>query len=1078
MAHLALSLFGRFEARPTPPGRALHLRLKKARAILAILAWAPDQARARETLIGLLWSRLGQAQARNSFRVTLSSIRTALAAARVDGLRVYGDAVALNPSSVTSDVAAFRRLLELGAPKDLTKAVDLYRGDLLEGFDVGDPAFDEWLSTEREKLRMGALGACETVLAHQLRSGAHELALTTALRLVALDPLREPAHRAVMRLQARSGRVRLARRQYEICAAVLQRDLGVAPEAETRQLYEDTLRSDAGGRRKTGSSRGLSSLPVRNLRQVGRVDEMDRLRAALRAARSGHGQCVAVVGEAGIGKTRLVSELAAEALRRGIRVWLGRTYENDRLITFGPWVDAIRASGLVEDHVGLATMSPAWRAELGRLVPELGEPAQEGPRHPDSVRRLFEAVVQLVRHITEREPLLLVLEDLHWADELSVGLLAFLARRIRERPVMVLATMREEEVDARSALARTLDELDAAGVLMRVSMIPLTLADTTRLIHQLAHADRRTIDETGARAIWALSRGIPFMIVESVRALAERPSTSTDGGVPLPSRVRELVASRLDRLSERAQRLIQIAAVIGRAFEVPLLWRASGLGEVEAADGVEELTRRRLLHALGTELDVAHDWVRDVAYRALPPPLRQALHAAVARAIEEHHAGSLEPHHAALGRHYSEGEVWDKAVIYLHAAGRAAAARVGHREAVSRFEAALEVLGRLPESRETMERGVDLRLDLRWSLSGLGELEAMIRHLREAEPLARKLDDEGRLGWVCVYMGYYTRMIRRPVDAYARAATAHAIARKAGDIDLEIEADYELGMAHLFAGDHASAQNLLLRAFQTGASRLQRPRGRAVTALSARSYLGWSLAECGRFDEGLAHARGALDLSEQLDWPINIVIAHSELGKVYEIKGEFARAIPILERGLALGQDLDIGLLTPAITGWLATACSRGGRVADALRMLDGVVGSLGRPSREHVVVKLAEACLVSGRLEQAHRLTGRAHELCREFGLRGWHAHALRLLGEAARHGAAVRLDEAESHYHGALVIAEELGMRPLIAHCHLGLGKLYWQTGKRQEAQEHVSLATTMYREMAMTYWLEKADKELQTA
>ena len=1090
MARLVLTVFGGFEARVNPPGRPLHVPLKKGRAILAMLAWAPGGARTRETLIGLLWPELDQAQARNSFRVTLSSLRTSLAAARIEGLRVEGDTVALDPANVTSDVAAFRRLVALGTPEELSEAVGLYRGDLLDGLDVGAAAFDEWLSTEREQLRIVAQGACERLLAHQLRAGADEFALATALRLVALDPLLEPVHRTVMRLQAKCGRFGAARRQYQACATALQRELGVAPGAETRRLYEEIVRSSAHDRGSVFPSRhatddalghpspAASWLPSRDLPQVGRIEEMARLREALVRARRGQGQCLAVVGEAGIGKTRLVSELAGEALRSGTRVWLGRAYESDRILTFGPWVDAIRASGLVEDGAWLAGLSPVWRAELGRLVPELGEPSREGSRHQDGVRRLFEAVVQLVRHVIDREPLVLILEDVHWADELSVRLLAFLARRIAGWPVLILVTAREEEVDARSMLQRTLEELAPAGLLARVSVSTLTLEDTTRLVNEIVLADRKKIEtESAARQIWALSQGNPFMIVEAVRALGEGASAPAEGILPLPPRVRELVASRLDRLSERGRRLIAVAAVIGRACEFRVLWRASGLGDIEAAEAVEELTRRRLVHQLGNGFDVTHDWVRDVAYHALQAALRQVLHSAVARALEEQYAANLEPHYPELARHYRDGEVWDKAVFYLHATGRAAAARVGHREAVSRFEAALDALSRLPEGRDTIEQGVDLRLDLRYSLSGLGEFERLIGHLREAEPLARKLDDQGRLGWVRVYVGYYTRMVRRPIDAYTVARSAHTIARTIGDVELEVEADYELGMAHLFAGDHDRAQDLLLRAFRTGSARLERPRGRAVTALSARSYLTRSLAECGHFEDALVHGRETLDLAEQLCCPINIVIAHSELSNLHEHKGEFDRAIPILERGLAIAAERELTLLTPGVMGSLASAYTRAGRVADGLAMLGETLTMFEpigvRSSQAHVVVKLVEACLVGNRLEQAGLLAARALALTREYGLRGWEAYVLRLLGEVAVRGGAP-VAEAEGHYRAALTRSHELGLRPLEARCHVGLGALYRGAGRRQEAAPHITAATTMCREMDMRYWLEMVGRE----
>ena len=1072
MARLTVNVLGRFEACADPPGRPLHLTLKKARAILATLAWVPGAAKSREALIGLLWPEFSLAQARNSFRVTLSSLRATLLAARVHCLQAEGDTVALAPDDFDSDIAAFRRLVAHGAPEELSEAVSLYRGDLLEGFDVGEAAFEEFLSTEREQLRVVAQGACEKLLAHQLQAGADESALATAFRLLALDPLLEPVHRTVMRLHAQSRRFGAARRQYQACIATLQRDLGIGPAAETRHLYEEILRmgtTDIGDPGVSHPGQTVSWSLTAKVPQIGRAGEMVRLRDAYKQARAGHGQCIVVMGEAGIGKTRLVSELAGEARPAGTQVWLGRAYESDRMLTFGPWVDAIRTSGLVRDSARLAGFSPVWRAELARLVPELGEPSRADARHQDSARRLFEAVAQLVRHMIDRQPLVLILEDMHWADELSVRLLSFVARRVGEWPVLVVVTVRDEELDARCVLRLALDELTPTGSMVQLRMNPLAAEDTASLIQELVRTDRKKIEAKSVLAqVWAMSRGNPFMIVEAFHVLADSATASPEGALQVTPRIREVVARRLTHLTERGRRLIAVAAVIGRPFEFPVLQRASGLGELEAAEGVDDLVRRRLLHVFPREIDIAHDWVRQVTYEGLQPPLRTVLHAAVARAIEERYATNLESHYPALGRHYLEGEVWDRAVIYLHAAGRAAVARVGHREAVSRFESALAALPLLTERKDTLERGIDLRLDLQRSLSALGDFEQLVPHLREAETLARRLDDQARLGWVQVYMSFYTRMIRRSVDAFPLARSAYVIAEKLGDVDLKIQADFELGVAHQFAGDHRSAQELLLRAFQVGATRLERPRGRAVTALSALSHLAWSLAECGRFEEAAIHGREALRLAENLDSPINTVIARSQLSNVHEIRGEFDCAIPILEGGLAIARERELTLLTAGVMGSLSAAYAMAGRVTDGLAMLDELLETFGlgriRSSQSHVVVKLGQACLAGGRIEQARVLAARALSLTREWALPGWEAYALCLLGEVETKGGSSEFEEAEGYYRAALARSQELGLRPLEAGCYQGLGLLYRQHHREREAREHQTMATTMRDEMSM--------------
>jgi len=1081
-ARLGLVLLGGFAARVAPSGRPLSLSLKKARAILACLALAPGGTRPRQTLTGLLWPEAGEAEARNNFRVTLSSLRTALAAAQLRCLHIDGDTVLLDLDMVDVDTVTLRRLVENGSPDALTEAIRIYRGDLLAGLDLDEAPFEEWLVGEREQLRILALGACEKILDHQLRTDADEAALASAMRLLSLDPLRDSVHATVMRLHAKHGRFGPALRQYNACALALQRDLGVAPAPATRQLYEEILRSGTaghGGRPRRGADAReptVSWPPMVRAPHVGRVDEMRKLHEVLKDALGRRGQLVAVMGEAGIGKTRLVNELAGEADRAEAQVWLGRAYESDRILTFGPWVDAIRTSGLARDGASLGDLSPVWRSELGRLVPELGESSLKEARHQDNPRRIFEAVAQLVKHAIARQPLVLILEDLHWADELSVRLLSFLARRIAEWSVLIVATAREEEVDARSALRRTLNELRTVGVLVPVDLGPLSQTHTAALVHELVQTEGKSFKpESAIPKIWAVSRGNPFMIVEAVQALGDDAAAAVAGSVPLTPVVREVVAGRLARLSEQGRRLISIAAVIGRVFEFPVLQRASELRELEAAEAVDELIGRRLLNVAQHGLEVTHDWIRAVAYSELQPPRRQILHAAVARAVEQHYAENLEPHYSALGRHYFEGEVWDKAAVYLHAAGRASAARVGHREAVSRFEGALAALRHLPETRELIERGVDLCLDLRYSTSGLGDFERMIAHLRDAEPLARRLDDERRLGWVHAYMGYYFRMMRPPDEARPFTQSARAIAEKIGDRELAIEADYQQGMACLYAGEHGAAQELLRRAIATGSAMGGdgRTHVSVVAEMAARAYIVWSLAECGSFEEAATLGVAAIRIAEDRDSPINGVIAREMLGKVYEIKGDFDRAIPLLERALADARAWDLTLLTTAVMAVLGHAYTKSERVADGVAILEQILkigeSSWMRASQSRTFVTLGEISLAANRLDEAAALATRALALMREYGQRGWEAAALRLLAEIASLRRPRDVATAEAHYRAALAVAEALGMRPLAARCHLGLGSL--RKDQPREAQAHLDVATTSFREMGMQFWLEKA-------
>ena len=575
---------------------------------------------------------------------------------------------------------------------------------------------------ERERLRELALDALAKLLAYQRSAGLAEPALQTALRLIALDPLQEAVHRTLMRLYAQLGRRGGALRQYQLCVGVLRRELGVEPEADTRTVYQEILRHRAGtgmpGGRRSPEGRSppgtLAAQPLTvptDIPLIGREPEMARGRAALVEAHAGRGQLMLVLGEAGVGKTRLIGELSAEASHRESHVLLGRCHEGEQILPFGPWVDALRAGRIPEQIGGLADLAPSSRSELARLLPEL-DAGRADSGAPDYLK-VFESMAQLLACLSRVRPLLLILEDLHWADEMSIRLLGFLARRISSWPAVVVTTARQDELIDAPVLRRTLQDLSRAPHVVRLELAPLSRAETVRLVRTLARSGR---DEAAlarlTEQVWSTSEGNPFVVVETTRALEEGTIVADSRTRPLPGSVRELVAGRLERLSDRARELASVAAVFGRAFDFPLLHRAGGLDEHTTAEALEELVRRHVLGGVDEGFDFSHDRVRAVVYDQLLPPQRTLRHRRAGEALEALHAGNLEPHLLALGVHFREGEVWDRAVDFFRRAGAGASARSASSAAVACFEQALGALEHLPESPDTIRLAIDLRRDL------------------------------------------------------------------------------------------------------------------------------------------------------------------------------------------------------------------------------------------------------------------------------------------------------------------------------------------------------------------------------
>jgi DNA-binding SARP family transcriptional activator/tetratricopeptide (TPR) repeat protein len=1099
MARLTLRLLGGFRA-GLDSGVPLALPTRKAQALLAYLAVPPGPTHTRDKLASLLWGSTVETTARTSLRHALYTLRKCLRGADGQPLRLDGETVACDPAAVTVDVTEFERRASESTPAALAEAAALYQGALLEGLAVQEPVFEDWLLTQRERLHEMALGALNRLLAHLDAAESTEEAVQIALRLVALDPLQEPVHRALMRLYVQAGRRGAALRQYQLWVATLQRELRTEPDAETKALYQAILRHrvpvkvdvesrtapdqtarSAPGRTEVTEPPAAGEPPL-----IGRQQDLERLEEALEGALSGQGRVVVLIGEAGSGKTRLVAELTARALSVQGRVIIGRCYETERILPFGPWVDALRNGQITGERELLGSLERGWRSELGRLLPELSSTTGVKPvgRAARDARHLFEAISQLLTRLARRQPLVVVLEDLHWADEMSLRFLAFLGRRVSVVPLLVLATVREEDLDDSGLLRQTLDELDAGERLLRVPLGPLSRADTATLVRVLAPpgiahpllAD--LADET-----WRASDGNAFVVVEVMHALCEGAVVPGARHLPPPTRVRELVRQRLERLSGQGRRLVAVAAVIGRRFDFSLVHRAAELSEREAAGGVEELVRRRVLRGAGEGLEFSHDYIREVASGEVPPPLRVSLHRRVAESLEELSGQDTGAQALALATHYRQGEIWDKATRYFREAARHAAAHSAHQEAVACYEEALGALWRLPTTSERLGWELDLRLDLRPSLYSLGRSAELLHDLREAERLAETLDDRHRLGQVSAYVSNHAWLTGDLPRALQSGQRALALAGTLGDPRLAVEANFRLGQIHWSLGQFAEALSFFERSGTKpyGDERWDLPDWLAELGIAEFS-LYWPalpLTELGRFDDALAAAQRALEFARRVERPFALAGAFGSMGFAHLFQGRFDDAAVFFEHGLDVCRRWEVSLHRSWLAGLLGYTLALSGRVENGLALLHEAVEEAERSGRVVTQTRrfawLGVASLMAGRPDDAAMWADRALEQSRQRGERGVEAWALRVRAEVSSTGGRRALASARERYQEALTLADTLGMRPLVAHCHLGLGRLYRRAGDGVKAETSLRTATTMYNEMDMRFWQQSAVAEL---
>jgi DNA-binding SARP family transcriptional activator/tetratricopeptide (TPR) repeat protein len=970
-ARVSLTLLGGFGARIGT--RPVDVPLRKARALLAYLALAPGRAHSREQLAALLWGDRVEAHARNSLRQTLFGLRRTLPPC----LELTADSVSLRSAAVDVDATAFERLAATGTDEGLTAAAALYRGDLLAGLSVPDPGFEEWLSRERDRFRRLVVATLARLLARQLDAGATERAIETARRLVEIDPFQESGHRALMRLYVERGQRAGALQQYRACAGILQRELATEPEPATKALYREIVQASG------GSTAGASLSTAAPAPLVGRQRELAALLEQLAAASAGRGRAVAILGEAGIGKTRLTEELGARAAPQDCRVLRAQAHETERILPFALWVEALREAALACGRAA-GDRSPAWAKDLARLFPELAPGrARSGP---GDTLRLFEALAQLVKQLSDGQPLVLVLEDLHWADDTSLRFLAFLGRRLSPWPVLIALTARVEELDRPALLTPTLNELRDARCLFSLSLDALPRSDTAALVRAL----RPSMATSTALAalvehVWRMSEGNPFVVVEAMRSV--QPGTALPAAAPeLPDRVQEVILRRLQRLSERAQHLVAVASVIGRGFAFALLQRAAGLEQREAADGVEELTRRQVLREVGDHFDFTHDRIRQATYRHLLAPRRRLLHAAVATALEELHRENLAATVSALAVHARAAERWDKAVTYLRAAGAEAAARGAYREAVTLFEQALEALSHVPRDRHATELAVDLRFDLRDWLMPLGELPRLRTCLDEAQALAAELGDERRSALAAGHLAHCLWLCGEPGRALELAHRTARAARALDDVTLEVLGNFYLGEASNALGEYEQAVRYLTQngELAKGERALERFAGPGLVPLQSRFWLALSLAELGRVDEAVAIAEEAHAAAEAVNHPYSLAFAKSTLGRLHLARGAADAAVPILEQALALIESRDIVLNLATTRSQLGYAYVLTGRSAEGMSMLVDAVSKadgLRRSNRALPVGRLAEALLLTGRVVEALQRGREALALARGHG-------------------------------------------------------------------------------------------------
>ena len=549
--------------------------------------------------------------------------------------------------------------------------------------------------------------------------------------------------------------------------------------------------------------------------------------------------------------------------------------------------------------------------------------------------------------------------------------------------------------------------------------------------------------------------------------------TGSVESIRVPATVQAVLAARIDRLPPAEKRLLQTAAVLGKDVPFTLLQAVADTADVDLHTTLSRLQAAELVYPVSLfpdlEYTFKHALTHEVAYGSLLQERRRALHARIVAAIEQLYPDRLEEHVERLAHHALRGELWEQAVDYCRRAGARAMARLAEAEAVRFFEQALQALEQLPTDPARVPLAIDLRFDLRTALFPLGEWERAYQQARLAEALAEQIGDRARLGRALTYQAHHLRATvdhRRAVEAGERAV---AIGVELGDVGLQIAAADVAGTSSFEMGAFPRAI-AILRANVALLSRdlPQELLGQHVApAVMSRGYLALSLAWQGDFEEAAYHAEEAIQIAETMQhWRTGGQAAFTS-GLAYTVKGDLARAIPRLQRAQAINTKL--GRPPPGIAVCLGRAYTLAGRPEEAIPGFEAAAERWERtgwlPCISFWTGALAGAYLGAGRLADAEQTGVRAVEMARAHQERGFEADALCQLGAVVAGTEPLDAARAEQHFQDALAIAEDLGMRPVQAHCHLGLGKLYRRAGRTHDARSELNVAIDLYLSMEMS-------------
>lgn len=852
-------------------------------------------------------------------------------------------------------------------------------------------------------------------------------------------------------------------------------------------VYEVTGAGEARTRLQVAAAHGFT-------RFVGRDVELQQLRRVQRLAGDGHGHVVAIAGEAGVGKSRLVHEFVHSRDTTGWLILESTFVSYNRATPYLLIKDLLRSFFEINANDG----APLVRQKVTEKLLEfdelhddaippvldlLGALEENDPfRSLDAMQRrryTHQAIVRIFLWVSRVQPIIVVIEDLHWNDSLSLGLLGELVVAAEHARLLLVVSFRPDYKD----------EWRNRPNYRQIRLDPLGSEGLTDFLQALLGPDPSLA--TLSSFVAERASGNPFFAEEIVRGLVDTGTlegqrgryhlAKTFSSAEIPPTVHAVLAARIDALPPGDKYLLQEAAVIGRDVPFALLREICGLVEDELRRLLDNLQASEFLYTTrlfpDPQFSFKHALTHDVAYGQVLRELRRNIHALVVSAIEKLYSDRLSEHAERLAHHAVRAELKEKAARYLRQAGAKAISHSALLDAQVYFEDALRILDTLPESKATLEQAFDTRLELRSVLRQLGKVRQMLEQLREAEATSERLNDDLRRGRVCAFMTTTLSSLGELDEALVTGTRAVEIAQRVGDFRLNVITKSCLEEPYYYRGEYQRAVEIAIE--NLAAPPAEWPHdyhGLAVQpSVFGYAWLIMSLAELGRFAEAAKYEAEAIRLAESTEHAYTISWAHFAANIRRLLKRDWPNARSLVEHWIAKLRTGNTVMLLPwavASSAWVLAQAGEAkealSRVREAEQLLERQMtrGIVGHQSWGYHAV--GRACLLLGQLDEARRLGDCSLESSQ--GHPGFEAHALHLLADIASNPDRLDAEGSAAHYRQALAIGELHGMRPLAADCHLGLGKLYSHIGKPEHARENLTVATTMYREMDVDVQLEQ--------